>query len=152
MGIDDREYMKERYRRRGGAVGIPIWRDRHARMEYDEADMVAGRYRAQAGSMLRLGPTSSATGSRKNMLAAAALGFAAIVVKSLGKRDSVPDRARFSFRVAGGRPNLRGKTITYRECALRSTFFCQSSKPRILGSQQWMTGTGEICTITGLAA
>ena len=49
MGIDDREYMKERYRRRGGAVGIPIWRDRHARMEYDEADMVAGRYRAQAG-------------------------------------------------------------------------------------------------------
>ncbi len=79
MGIDDREYMKERYRRRGGAVGIPIWRDRHARLEYDEADMVAGRYRAQAGSMLRLGPTSSATGSRKNMLAAAALGFAAIV-------------------------------------------------------------------------
>ena len=83
MGIDDREYMKERYRRRGGAVGIPIWRDRHARMEYDEADMVAGRYRAQAGSMLRLGPTSSATGSRKNMLAAAALGFAAIVPTSV---------------------------------------------------------------------
>ena len=79
MGIEDREYMKERYRRRGGAVGIPIWRERHARMEYDEADMAAGRYRAQAGSMLRLGLGSSATGSRKNMLAAVALGFAAIV-------------------------------------------------------------------------
>ena len=35
-------------------------------------------------------------------------------VKSLGKRDSAPDRARFSFRVAGGKPNMHIKTILYR--------------------------------------
>lgn len=79
MGIDDREYMKERYRKRGGAGGIPIWRERHARMEYDEADMVAGRYHTQARSILRLSSPSSAACSRKNMLAATALGFAAII-------------------------------------------------------------------------
>lgn len=54
-------------------------------------------------------------------------------VKSLGKRDPAPDRARFSFRVAGGKPNMHGKTIYCRECVVRSTFFCQSSKPRIFG-------------------
>lgn len=53
-------------------------------------------------------------------------------VKSLGKRDSVPDRARFSFRVAGGRLNFRGKTITYRECALRSTFFANRANREFL--------------------
>ena len=48
-------------------------------MEYDEADKVAGRYRAQDRKIARLYPARSAGGSGKNMLAAATLGFAAIV-------------------------------------------------------------------------
>jgi len=54
-------------------------------------------------------------------------------VKSLGKRDSAPHRARFSFRVTGGKLNKFRKAITYRACALRPTFFCQPSIPRIFG-------------------
>jgi len=42
--IDERDYMSERYRRRGGGKSLPVWRDDHAPMEYDEADMIASRY------------------------------------------------------------------------------------------------------------
>ncbi len=44
MPIDERDYMSERYRRRGGPKSLPVWRDDRARIEYDEADMVASRY------------------------------------------------------------------------------------------------------------
>lgn len=44
MPINERDYMSERYRRRGGARSLPVWRDDRSRMEYDEADMIAARY------------------------------------------------------------------------------------------------------------
>jgi len=35
MGIDDRDYMRERYRdRQGKAAGKTIWNDRKARVEH----------------------------------------------------------------------------------------------------------------------
>ncbi len=43
MSLADRDYMRERYRRRGGAQATPVWRDEKARVEFDDYD-TAGAY------------------------------------------------------------------------------------------------------------
>lgn len=54
MGLADRDYMRERYRRRGGAEASPVWRDEKARVEFDECDLVTRSYRRRkSGSATR---------------------------------------------------------------------------------------------------
>jgi hypothetical protein len=72
--MDDREYMHQRYRDRGGARSLPIWRERHGRMEFDEADLVAssyGRHRQHYPDRALAGSPSQAR--RKNLIAAGLL-------------------------------------------------------------------------------
>ena len=35
MGLSDRDYMRDRYRKRGGAASIPVWKDKKGRVERD---------------------------------------------------------------------------------------------------------------------
>jgi len=77
MSIDDRDYMRERYRDRGGARSAPVWKDGPARLEYDQYDPNRGGY-PQRNPMARL-VNRPGGGPSKNMLAAAALGVAALV-------------------------------------------------------------------------
>ncbi len=44
MGFADRDYMRERYRRRGAAQAAPIWREDKTSVEYDDYDLAAGAY------------------------------------------------------------------------------------------------------------
>lgn len=61
MGLSDRDYMRDRYRKQGGAASIPVWNDKKGRVEredvplgsaswvgknteFDEYDRIAMRY------------------------------------------------------------------------------------------------------------
>ncbi|MEM6409903.1 MAG: hypothetical protein AAF683_00040 [Pseudomonadota bacterium] len=72
MGLEDREYMKERYRARSGVSESTIWRDGPARLEaaYDQP---------KASASARNRASFPSGGYRKNTLGAAVLGLIAIV-------------------------------------------------------------------------
>lgn len=77
MGIDDRDYMQDRYRERGGARRAPVWRDGPGRLEYDENEGIAAQYPRRH----RLSGIMAQSGARpnKNIVAAGVLGMAAVV-------------------------------------------------------------------------
>jgi hypothetical protein len=83
MSIDDRDYMQQRYRARGGARSAPVRKDGPARLEYDEYGAGAAGY-PQRNPMARLINRQGGRPS-KNMLAAAALGIAALVYTVLAE-------------------------------------------------------------------
>ena len=78
MGLQDREYMRDRYLKRGGAMGVPIWRERHARMELEDENMRSLRYAdgSSLGSRRYGGPRSA---GKSNVWGAAALGVAVLI-------------------------------------------------------------------------
>jgi hypothetical protein len=104
MDMDDREYMHQRYRERGGARSLPIWRERHGRMELGEADLVAssyGRHSQNYPDHPTARPPSRAR--RKNLIAAALLAaIGAIYLVFTGTSGSLfsrqPENGEFRVR------------------------------------------------------
>lgn len=116
MGLDDREYMKARYRARQGIR----WNDRKSRVEYDEADVLAARYRARTRRP-RSATIDRAFDFRWIATFGLALGFSALGWKLMtggeGDRafpasgsvtiaaDLKPESARGRFRIRAGHNN-----------------------------------------------
>lgn len=116
MGIDDREYMHERYRERGGARSLPIWRERHARLEFDDADMVPERYARRRFSGDGSNPGKTYARPKKNIVAAAGLAAIALVYTII----AAPFGALFSglpkngeFRVRAELQDAETATLTF---------------------------------------
>jgi|TARA_B100000378_G_scaffold164888_1_gene132787 hypothetical protein len=116
MGIDDREYMHERYRERGGARSLPIWRERHARLEFDDADMIPGRYTRRRFSGDGSIPGETRSRPKKNLVAAAGLAAIALVYTVI----AAPFGAFFSglpkngeFRVRAELQDAETATLTF---------------------------------------
>ena len=81
-------------------------------------------------NLLMIGPP----GAGKSLLASCLPGLLPELTPAEALEVSmVQSVARFSFRVTGAKLNKFRKAITYRACALRPTFFCQPSIPRIFG-------------------
>jgi hypothetical protein len=77
MGIDDRDYMHDRYRDGEGARRAPVSRDGPGRLEYEERGAIEAQYPRRHG----LSGMISRSGARpsKNLLAAGVLGVAALI-------------------------------------------------------------------------
>ena len=60
MGLSDREYMLGRYRKRGGAKALLIWREAKGRLEFEQQPIASGRTaRALVHSMRGRRPANS---------------------------------------------------------------------------------------------
>ena len=71
--------MRDRYSKRGGAMGIPIWRERHARMELEDEDLRSLRYAGGSSLESRRGYGGPQSAAKSNVWGAAALGVAVLV-------------------------------------------------------------------------
>ena len=78
MGLSDRDYIGERYRARGGAKALPVWREAKGRLEFEQEPPSGNHVRNAPVRFLR-------SPQRANSMAVVALGIATVLYAIIAK-------------------------------------------------------------------